>query len=84
MKRFDAYLEWLMERIGLRDEEMDRIRVDDQIEDLEITQMLKMRMKSVAEVLEEVGVIVDTQFFRVLSDQVFRVSEESSFEPNSN
>ena len=84
MKRFDAYLEWLMERIGLRDEEMDRIRVDDQIEDLEITQMLKMRMKSVAEVFEEVGVIVDTQFFRVLSDQVFRVSEESSFEPNSN
>ena len=57
-------LEWLMERIGLREEEIDRIRLDDQIEDCEKNQMiLSNRVKSVAEVLEDVEVLLDTNFF---------------------
>ena len=35
LKRFDASLEWLMERIRMRDEEMERIRVNDQMDDSE-------------------------------------------------
>ena len=32
MKRFDASLEWPSERIGMMDEEMERIRHDEQTE----------------------------------------------------
>ena len=33
LKRFDASLEWLLERIGLRDEEIDKAGKDEQIEE---------------------------------------------------
>ena len=64
MKRFDASLPWLMERIQLRDAEIDRIRHDDGIGENERSQVLRAkRAKSIADVLEEVEVLVDTHFF---------------------
>ena len=68
LRRFNASLEWLMERISLRDEEMDRIRADTKMEEREKSETLKAwRTKSIAEVLEEVEVLVDTRFFNEFS-----------------
>ena len=48
---------------------MDRIRADDQMEDHEKNQMIRSkRMKSIAEVLEEEEVLVDTHFFNEVSE----------------
>lgn len=41
MKRFDASLEWPSERIGMMDEEMERIRHDEQTEGRVKTERLK-------------------------------------------
>ena len=58
-----------MERISLRDEEMDRIRADTKTEEREKSETLKAwRTKSIAEVLEEVEVLVDTRFFNEFSE----------------
>ena len=63
LRRFNASLEWLSERISLRDVEIDRIRADTKMEDFEKNQMIcSKRMKSIAEVLEEVEVLFDTHF----------------------
>ena len=43
MKRFGASLEWLMERIGLRDEEIEKIRSDGVLEERAKREMLKAR-----------------------------------------
>ena len=68
LRRFNASLEWLMERISLRDEEMDRIRADTKKEEHEKSETLKVwRTKSIADVLEEVKVLVDTHFFNDFS-----------------
>ena len=59
LRRFNASLEWLMERISLRDEEMDGIRADTKMEEREKSETLKAwRTKSIAEVLEEVEVLL--------------------------
>ena len=64
LKRFDASLEWLMERIGLREQDMDNIRIDDHMEDFDKNQLIcSKRMKTIAEVLELVEVLLDTHFF---------------------
>ena len=69
LRRFDASLEWLMERISHRDEEMDRIRADTKMEEREKSLTLKAwRTKSIAEVLEEVEVLIDTHFFNEFSE----------------
>ena len=69
LRRFDASLEWLMERISLRDEEMDMIRADTKMEEREKSETLRtLRTKSIAEVLEEVEVLVDTHFFNEFSE----------------
>ena len=63
LKRFDASLEWLMERIAIRDEEMDRNRHDGEIQERAKKEKLKaMKMRSIDEVLEEVRVLIDTTF----------------------
>ena len=68
LERFDASLEWLLERIETREEEMDEVRRDDQIEEAEKCLMLRAkRMKGIAEVLEEVEVLIDTHFFNEFS-----------------
>ena len=61
LRRFDASLEWLSERIAQRDEEIERIRKDEQIERRAKSEKLKaVRMTSIAEVLEEVEILIDT------------------------
>ena len=69
LKRFDASLEWLTERIGMREEEIEKIRSDREIEEREKSQLVgAKKMKSIADVLEEVEVLVDTHFFNVFHD----------------
>ena len=69
LKRFVASLEWLLERNGMRDEEMNAIKQNAEMEVSEKTMKLKaMRMKSILDVLEEVEVLVDTYFFNEFSD----------------
>ena len=64
LKRFDASLEWLMERICPREEEKEKTRHDDEIDESEKNQKLKaMKMRSIDDVLEEVDVLIDTHFF---------------------
>ena len=41
LKRFDASLEWLLERIGTRDEEIDKIMKDGPSEDLAKKEVLR-------------------------------------------
>ena len=64
LKRFDASLEWLLERIGMRDEEMNEIKQNAEMDESEKTLKLKaMKMKSIVDVIEEVEVLIDTSFF---------------------
>ena len=68
LKRFDTSLVWLTGRMILREEEMDVVRQDSQIDETEKMQKLKvMRTKSIADVLEEVEVVIDTHFFNEFS-----------------
>ena len=64
LRRFDASLEWLTGRIGMREEEIEKIRGDREIEEREKSLLLRAkRLKSIEEVLEEVEVLIDTRFF---------------------
>ena len=64
LKRFDASLEWLLERIEMRDEEMRKTQQNGDEDESEKTMKLKaMRMKSIQDVLGEVEVLIDTHFF---------------------
>ena len=75
MKRFDTSVEWLEERIVLREEENDSLRRDSQIGEREMNEMLTAKkMKNIEEVVEEVEVLVDTNFFNKFSE-----SKSSSF-----
>ena len=67
LKRFDASLEWLLERVQIREDEMDTIRGNQDLEENEKKQVLgAKRTQSIAEVLEEVQVLIDTHFFNEL------------------
>ena len=64
LKRFDASLEWLMERIAVRDEEIDGIRQNEEMDDREKNQMLQAKKtKSIAHVLDEVEAVIDVHSF---------------------
>ena len=64
LKRFDASLEWLMERIDTRDQEINATKQNDQVGEKEKTDVLRAkRTRSIEEVLEEVEVLIDTHFF---------------------
>ena len=64
LKRYDSSLEWLMERIGMRDVEIEAIRGNGEMEESEKTQVIRAkRRKSIDDVLEEVEVLIDTHFF---------------------
>ena len=53
-----------MERIATRDEEIDSIRRNEEMEERDKNQMLRAKkMKSIAEVLEDVEVVIDMHFF---------------------
>ena len=63
LKRFNASLEWLMERIAMRDEENETIRQNGELEEREQNDNLgAKRMKSISDVLEEVEILVYTHF----------------------
>ena len=69
LRRFGASLEWFMERIQTRDEEIEMIRKDEQMEERERKLVLRAkRTKSIDEVLEEVEVLIDTHFFNKFSE----------------
>ena len=64
LKRVGASREWFMERVRIRDEEMDAIEENREMEAHDKVQLLRAkRMRSIEEVLEEVGVLINTQFF---------------------
>ena len=82
LKRFGASLEWLMERIDLREEEIDTIRRNDEMGERVRKQTIQAkRAKSIDEVLEEVGVLIDTHFFNEFCYQVLNVHEEGHCQP---
>ena len=63
LKRFDASLEWFLERIGMRDREIEKIKADGQMEERAKEETVRaIKSRSIAEVLEEVEVLVDTHF----------------------
>ena len=69
LKRFGSSLEWLSERIDIRNNEIERIRLDNGIQEGEKHQMLRAkRMNSISEVLEEVEVLIDTHIFNEFSE----------------
>ena len=63
LRRFDASLEWFLERVNLRDEEMNTIRQNGEMEVGEKNERMRMKLKSIDEVLEEVSVLIDTHFY---------------------
>ena len=64
IRRFNSSLEWLMGRIGMREEEIERIRQREEMDETEKNQMLRaQRMKSIADVLEDVEALINTHFF---------------------
>ena len=69
LKRYDASLEWFLERVKMRDEEIERIRLDTEIKESEKNQMLRAkRIRSIDDVLEEVEALIDTHFFNDFSE----------------
>ena len=64
LKRFDASIEWLGQRITMREEEMEKIKRDDEMDEREKNKILvSKRAKSIGEVLEDVEVLIDAHFF---------------------
>ena len=64
LKRFGGSLEWFVERMGIRDEEIELVNGNGEIDERGKDQILRgKRMKSIADILEEVEVLIDTHFF---------------------
>ena len=63
MKRFDASLEWFLERVNLRDEEIKK-EEDVEKEAREKDQIFRAkRIESIRDVIVDVEVLDDTHFF---------------------
>ena len=63
LRRFDASLEWLLERIQ-RENECETIKQNGEVETCEKEQMIRAKKsKSINDVVEEVEVLIDTHFF---------------------
>ena len=79
LKRFDASLEWLVERNDMRDEEIKAINENGEMEADEKAKILRAkRMGSLAEMLEEVSVLIDTHFFNEFTE-----TKSSAFPKNA-
>ena len=64
LKRFDASLEWLGERIAIREDEIEAIRNSGDNNEREKNAILvSKKAKSIGEVLEDVESLIDTHFF---------------------
>ena len=69
LKRFGASLEWLMERISLREAELEAIEQNPETDEREKRETLRARRtKCIADVLEVVEVFIDTHFFNDFSE----------------
>ena len=69
LKRFDASLEWQIWRIKTREEVIEEIGQNGEIEDREIGHVLQAkRMKSIEDVLEEVDVLIDAYYFNQFTE----------------
>ena len=69
LKRFDVSLEWLMGRMELKEEEMEMIRRNVEMDEREKSQLLRAkRTKSIGDVLEEVAVVIDVHFYNGFSE----------------
>ena len=59
LKRFDASIERLLERITIREDEIEAIRKNCEIEEREKNKVLQAkRIKSIGDILEEVVVLI--------------------------
>ena len=68
LRRFDASLEWLMGRIGVREGEIESTRKSGEMSEREKNQvLLAKKMKSIEDVLEEVEILIDAYFFNQFS-----------------
>ena len=64
LKRFDASIEWLGERIAMHEEEVEKIKRDDEMDESEKNKILvSKKAKSIGEVLEDVEALIDAHFF---------------------
>ena len=78
LKRFDTSLEWLTGIIAPRDEEIESVRWNEEMDERDKNQMLRAKkMKSIADVLEDVEVVIDMHFFVEFSQTVIDLSEKS-------
>ena len=68
LKRFDASLEWLMERNETREKRSKRSEGMEELERGRRQKLGSTRMRSIADVLGEVGVLVDQHFFNEISE----------------
>ena len=68
-KLFNASLEWFIGRIATRDEQMDQIRQNDGLDEREKDQILQAKkMNGIADVLEEVEVLIGMHLFNEFSE----------------
>ena len=66
---FNASLEWFLERVEMREEEIHTIRQNAEIEEREKKDTLRPKMmQSIADVIEEVEVLIDIHFFNEFSE----------------
>ena len=71
--RFDASLEWLCESINMRDVEIEAIRKNEEMDESAKKRAMRIKgMKSVDEVLEDVKVLIDTNFLNEFSEKSSR------------
>ena len=69
LKRFGASLEWPMERISIREDEIEKIRTAEEIEGQVNSEKLKaMKTKSIDDVLVEVSVLIDMHLFNAFTE----------------
>ena len=68
-RRFGTSLEWLLERIQTRDHEIEAFRQNGQTDERDEDNSIRIkRAKSIADVLEEVEVLIEAHFFNEFSE----------------
>ena len=69
LKRFDSSIEWLIERISLRDAKLEVIKQNLETDEHEKNETLRVRRtQCIADVLEEIEVLNDTYFLNEFSE----------------
>ena len=69
LRRFDSSLEWFVDRVNLREDELRVIEQNGEIESREKAQLIQAkRTKNIRDVIEDVEVLVDSHFFNMYSE----------------